>query len=365
MDHIYLVEPTTKNLTPIESTTLADIGIKERQDLEQWVCNHPQVLGEDLFVITSEYDQFDKSNRRLDVLALDKEGSLVVVELKLELRHSLADQQAIRYAAFCSTMTMEDAVEAHASFANCSKDEATDAIRAFLGSEDLPELDNKPRIILAAGSLKDQELASTVLWLRTFGVDITCVELRPYPLPDGRICLAPRVIIPIPEAKEHTVRVEKKEAKKAKTSEESLENRRLWQEVAAAFNPISSHHKATGRARQRIMQVRIGHSAIHYEWMWRKGQDSLDVCLHFEWPDEHKCENAAEMIKKHERSIRQGIDLEFSVGRFGKKWTEARFRLPFKPPTTPEEIAPRAAEVMKLLMDRTLDIVGEIRKTIG
>jgi len=353
-------------LTPIESTTLADIGIKEREDLDQWVCNHPQVLGEDLFVITSEYDQFDKSNRRLDVLALDKEGSLVVVELKLELRHSLADQQAIRYAAFCSTMTMEDAVEAHASFANCSKDEATDAICAFLGSEDLPELDNKPRIILAAGSLEDQELTSTVLWLRTFGVDITCVELRPYPLPDGRICLAPRVIIPIPEAKEHTVRVEKKEAKKIKASKASQENMRLWQEVMAEFNALPVEHKVSSAPRSTMfMQVRIGASFIHYEWMWRKKQASLDVCLHFEWPDENKSEKAAEMIKEHEAAIREGIDLEFFVGRCGKKYREVRFRLPLKSSTTPEEIAPRAAEVMKLLMDRTLGIVGEIKKTIG
>ena len=34
-------------------------------------------------MITSEFDRFDKSDRRLDILALDRAGRLVVVELKL------------------------------------------------------------------------------------------------------------------------------------------------------------------------------------------------------------------------------------------------------------------------------------------
>ncbi|MFM7845519.1 MAG: hypothetical protein ACKPEY_14965, partial [Planctomycetota bacterium] len=172
---IYLVDPCTKQLTAVEPVSLTTVGVKERQDLEAWVISHPEIFGELLLVITSEFDQFDRSDRRLDILALDQSGVLVVIELKLALRGSFADLQAIRYAAFCSAMTMADVVNAHARYLNCSDAEASEAITIFLNTKELPELNNNPRIILAGGDLDDQELTSTVLWLRTFGLDISCV----------------------------------------------------------------------------------------------------------------------------------------------------------------------------------------------
>jgi len=69
------------------------------------------MLGEELLVITSEFSRFDKSNKRLDVLALDKFGTIVIIELKLTAEGSHADLQAIRYAAFCSTMTMANIID--------------------------------------------------------------------------------------------------------------------------------------------------------------------------------------------------------------------------------------------------------------
>jgi hypothetical protein len=205
----------------IEPVSFADIGIKEREDLEQWVIDHPELLGEDLLVITSEFDRFDKTRRRLDILALDSnlsadsKGVLVVIELKLDANRSLADQQAIRYAAFCSTMSMEDITALLAKRIKTTFVEASTRICEFLKMDELPKLSNHPRIILAAGSLDDSELTSCVLWLRTFGIDISCVELTPYRLPTSETILVPRTIIPLPEAIEYIISVEQKEAAEA------------------------------------------------------------------------------------------------------------------------------------------------------
>jgi len=233
---IYLVDPTTKNLTAVQPVSFSAIGIKERQDLEEWVINHPQVLGEDLLILTSEFSGFDLSKRRLDVLALDKDGSLVVIELKLDAAHSLADQQAIRYAAFCSTMTMQDAADALSEHATCSKADAAQQILDFVDADELPELDDRPRVMLAAGAFDDQELTSTVLWLRTFGIDISCVELTPFSMPGGdSIVLVPKTIIPLPEAKEYLVRVEKKSAAVAEGEKKLSETYKLYLEFWTAF----------------------------------------------------------------------------------------------------------------------------------
>src|SRR5262245_20312126 len=146
-ESIYLVAPDTKQLARVKQVSFATIGIQERRDLEVWILSNPDVLGEPLLVVTTEFDRFDKSDRRLDVLALDKNGVLVVVELKLDLARSFADQQAIRYAAFCSTMTMEQVVDALAAFHKCTAEDARSKIREFLETEELGELGNQPRII--------------------------------------------------------------------------------------------------------------------------------------------------------------------------------------------------------------------------
>ena len=75
-DQIYIVNPEEKELTNVDPISLSHIGINEREDLERWVINHPEMLGEPLLVITSEFDKFDKSSRRLNIMALDKNGVL-------------------------------------------------------------------------------------------------------------------------------------------------------------------------------------------------------------------------------------------------------------------------------------------------
>lgn len=361
MDLIYTVNSASNTLAPVSPVPFAQIGVKERAQLEAWVIDNPKVLGEELLVITSEFDRFDKSDRRLDILALDKGSHLVVVELKLDLAKSYADQQAIRYAAFCSTMVMEDAVTEYAAYHGISEENAATAFQAFLESEDLPELEDPTRIILAAGSLDDPELTSTVLWLRSCGVDITCVELTPYKVGEGHpIILVPRTIIPVPEARDYIVRVERKEAKKIQQSKAATRYQGLWRAVADAFNALGTQFRATGNARGTYTKLHIGNSYVHYEWMWRRRAAALDVCLHFEWPSKARCTEAAERLKQHEEAIRKDIALDFRIEPFGKIWTQARVRLPFDGTIPDTEIATKAAATMKILIDRTYPVVKQI-----
>ncbi|MFI7357303.1 hypothetical protein ACIBTP_25620 [Streptomyces avidinii] len=85
MDHLFTVDGGSA--APVSATTLAAEGLFERQHLQEWVIAHPQVLGESVLVITSEFDRWADTDGvperdRLDVLGLDATGRLVVVELK-------------------------------------------------------------------------------------------------------------------------------------------------------------------------------------------------------------------------------------------------------------------------------------------
>ena len=356
-DQIYVVDPATREPVRAGAVSFRDIGVTERDDLERWIAKDPGLLGESLLVITSEFSRFDKSNRRLDILALDSNGSLVVVELKLDASRSLADQQAIRYAAMCSTMTMDDLVEAMARSEGCAKEEAAEKVRSFLRVDDLPELKGRPRIILAAGSIEDQELTSCVLWLRGFGVDISCVELTPYRVSDSRqVILVPRTIIPVREASDYCVSVESQKGGRDHQPRK-LARARFWRAVAEEFNKLGMSFRASGRSCGVHMCLRFGCAHVHYEWIVRRQESYLDVALHFEFDDRQESFRWLDVIKPHVQSITRDIGLSFQLMPWGRKWTEARFRLPYDGDFPGVELAPEAARIMKILIERTWELM--------
>jgi hypothetical protein len=358
-ESIYIIDPITKSPVKVDAIGFAEAGIKERQDLEQWVIKKPNMLGEDLLIITSEFNRFDKSNRRLDLLALDAEGTLVVIELKLDVSGSLADLQAIRYAALCSTMTIEDVVHLFVSSTESSEEEAIQTILQFLHSEELPELGDRPRIIIAAGSVDDQELTSTVLWLRNFAVDISCVELTPYRIPDsGQIVLVPKIIIPVPEAREYIINVEIKKSKGAQKEKVQNEYRGFWKLVSEEFNKLDTDlHSPDSGYSGTYMKLGIRQKGIHYEWYLRRLENRVDASLHFEFDDRDESIRWLELIKPHTQEITRGIDLDFTAEPWGKRWAEVRFRIPYEGTFPNKDVAPQAARVMRDLVDRTLPIL--------
>ncbi len=94
---------------------------------------------------------------------------------------------------------------------------------------DLEELDDKPRMILAADAFGD-EMTATVLWLRSFEMDVRCVRLTPYYV-DDVLVVDSTVLIPVPEAEEFMIRREKKEASRSssgRAGKPSLEEFLSW-----------------------------------------------------------------------------------------------------------------------------------------
>ena len=110
-------------------------------------------------------------------------------------------------------MTMADVVELYERSAGKSYEEGVEGICSFLGTGELPELNGEPRVMLVAGTFADQELTTTVMWLRKFGLDISCIELTPYRYPgdNSNILLVPKILIPLAEAREYQISVERKE----------------------------------------------------------------------------------------------------------------------------------------------------------
>ena len=357
-DQIYIVDPTTNEPVKVKPVTFHDIGVTERYDLERWVARDPGLLGEPLLAITTEFSAFDKSNRRVDILALDAGGRLVVVELKLDAGGSLADQQAIRYAALCSNMKMENVIDELVVFEGCAREEAANKIKEFLKVDKLPKLEGNPRIILAAGSMEDHELTTCVLWLRGFAIDISCIELTPYQMPDSsQVVVVPRTIIPVPEMRNYLISVKHRGAKKVKKLDGRYRRAAFWKAVAKEFNKLGTDFRASGHASGGHMCIKFGSEYIQYEWIVRKKDRRLDIALHFEFSDRQESLEWLDKLKTYRAYITDSVEFQFDLVPWGQKWSEARFRLPFEGEFPNDSIVPIAANAMKLLVERTWPVI--------
>jgi len=206
-----------RGLAPVERTSLALERIRERQDLQRVLRQRIDILGEDLLVVAEEYGLFDASRRRIDLLALDTNGTLVVIELKRTDDGGHMELQALRYAAMVSTMTWDQLVDAYAHYNQVDADEAHQAIRDWApeaaATEELPD---QVRIVLVAEDFST-EITATALWLNaTYATDISCYRLTPYKL-NGDLLLDVQQIIPLPEAADFQIQQRKKGAAAAST----------------------------------------------------------------------------------------------------------------------------------------------------
>ena len=88
--------------------SFSELGFRERENLQEWIANNPSSLGEDLLIIQKEFNGLPDTNERLDLLALDKQGSLVVIENKLDDSGKDVTWQVIKYASYCSSLSKEN-----------------------------------------------------------------------------------------------------------------------------------------------------------------------------------------------------------------------------------------------------------------
>lgn len=81
---MYRVDSDSNRVVQLRKVGFSELGFRERNHLQEWIAHQPDVLGEELLIIQKEFDGFDDTRERLDLLALDKQGSLVVIENKLD-----------------------------------------------------------------------------------------------------------------------------------------------------------------------------------------------------------------------------------------------------------------------------------------
>jgi hypothetical protein len=351
---LYIYNKKNKTFFSSEETDFKTHEILERRDIEKWIVNFPEILGEELLIITTEYDKFDKTKERLDLLCLDKNGKLVVVELKREESGKSVELQAIKYAAYCSTLTLKDVVSLRKEFlTKNSKEQNDEEIKKelfdFIDNDDFEELDDKPRIMLVAKEFRPEVMAS-VLWLRKFGLDISCIKLIPYKIDEEKIGLVSSTIIPLPEAEEYIIKSERKENRETTLTRTQEEYLNFYQELVDSIKdkiPISLPKPAP----RYYYQIPTRINRVHFEWAFHGyPRSSFGVELHFEKVNKEENRRLLEVIESSKNDIEQATNEKVIIQKdWGKSW--CRLYIEKNEGRMTEELKEWAVEKMKIFYD--------------
>jgi hypothetical protein len=174
--------------TPAQMISLAEAGLEERSDLEQWLLANPEILGPGVKVVSFEFERRPMNGRvvprdRLDVLGLCEDGRLVVAELHSASPPDVAEMRAIRNAAMASRFLPESLAEHLARFRTnhrypMSTDEALAELQVHAPELSVETL-RRPRIVLIARDFPPAVTAS-VVWLSEMGLDVSLVQMSAY-----------------------------------------------------------------------------------------------------------------------------------------------------------------------------------------
>ena len=238
---MFQIDRSANRLRKLERTSFSEVGFREREHLQEWLATMPDALceamseGEDgLLIIQKEFDGFDGTRERLDLLALDRNGQLVVIENKLDDSGRDVVWQALKYAAYCSSLKKAEIVGIFQQYLERhGGGDAAGLICEFLGEDTLDEVvlndGTNQRIVFIAANFR-REVTATVLWLREHQIDARCVKVVPYRF-EEEVFVDLQQVIPTPEAADYMIRMAEKDSEE-KFAKGALKSRH---EIRLAF----------------------------------------------------------------------------------------------------------------------------------
>lgn len=182
-------------LGALPPTSFKALGLRE-EHIENFIAANPEFILADRTAILIGRQVSNEQNSRADLVALDSDGSIVVIEIKRDMedcrsRAEKFEMQAIRYAATYSRIRSVEELaeqvyvpylqkfESHKIEGKNAEEYAKAEINRVLRSgSGATDFNAKQKIMLMASDF-DKEVLSACAWLVQNGIDITCVRISP------------------------------------------------------------------------------------------------------------------------------------------------------------------------------------------
>jgi hypothetical protein len=267
---MFLIDAQNRKAFPLEKKSFSALKLSERYDLQEWIADNPSILGENLLIIQKEFDGFFDTSERLDLLALDEAGKLVIIENKLDDSGKDVVWQALKYVSYCAPLTKSEIRDIYQRYLGL-RGMASEKIAEFYDAQDYENIKLNPanegqRIILVAANFR-KEVTSTVLWLCNYGIDITCVKVTPYKDED-KLYLDVERILPIQDIGDYQIRLAVKKQEDANSSKEeasrSKQRYRFWEKALTVFRAKTGLFNNISPSNDGWLAGASGHSGITF-----------------------------------------------------------------------------------------------------
>jgi len=331
---VYLINKENNNISKITEKKFSELGFKEKDNLQEWVANNPTCLGEELLIIQKEFSGFEDTNERLDLLAVDKEGNIIIIENKLDDSGKDVVWQALKYASYCSTLTKNQIIKIYQGYLDKQSinEIASDNLMEFFDGKDIDEIelnkDQSQRIFLIAANFR-KEVTSTVLWLLHYNIQVKCFKVTPFQL-DASLILNIEQIIPMKDSEDYMVKIAEKSQEVLVTREKmknSFKNRLEFWKIFLdkcklkfdLFNNISP-------AKDMWISAGSGVSGVGFNFVISKNYGRTEVYMSRPIPNENKFVFDELLSQKEEIEKELGFNLEWER-LDGKRASRIKYQL--------------------------------------
>lgn len=274
----------------LEPTTLGKEELTEEHDLRNIAIQYPrEVLAEDLLILGKEV-RIPGLQDAVDILAFNKRGDLVIIELKRGRVKGDVDFQVLKYVSYLSRWGWEEINDQFEAFLHRKigkqlylKDKSTDDVSLSGILDDFCEEDykvNEKQRVIIVGEYFSEKIGSVVLWLRDEDIDIRLIELTVLRNEDN-LFLDSKVIVPTSSLEKFRGKPEEKEPWKLnpeewhlkyRTNEETSKLLRAlvdkfeeigifdevsWSQKFYVAGRIGGSNKLTFRTRKSLIWIRI------------------------------------------------------------------------------------------------------------
>lgn len=292
---MYIINKETNRIEKIESTTFKQLGFKEREHMQEWIANNPSCLNEDFLIIQKEFDGFYDTSERLDLLAIDKQGNLVIIENKLDDTGRDVTWQVLKYSSYCSTLNGSQIIAIYNQYLQKSGTtvSAEEMLEEFLETEDYKEKlnnGNSQRIMMIAGEFR-KEVTSTVLWLLNYGLRLQCFKATPFRL-NEQLFLNMEQIIPIKEAEEFVISMANKSREEVGTQElmkgRHIVRRKFWTAYLKEINMVTSLYQNVSPGKYHWISAGSGISGVTFTSVATSDYVQIELSIYGKTQEENK-----------------------------------------------------------------------------
>jgi len=266
---MYIIDKEKNRVTKLQEKTFSELKFREREHLQEWIANNPSTLGEELLIIQKEFSGFSETNERLDLLALDKLGNLVIIENKLDDSGKDVTWQTIKYASYCSSLTKQEIIKIYQQYLGKSEN-AEEKISDFYDGKEIDEILlnqglNSQRLIMIAANFR-KEVTSSVLWLMNFKMRIQCFKVTPFAL-NEQLFLNVEQILPTKDTEDFAISIASKAQEEIEV-QETLKNRHLvrldfWEQFINSSNQKNTLFSNNSPTKESWIGKGIGMSGVN------------------------------------------------------------------------------------------------------